>query len=170
VPVRAMRKRTRPGKLQRLGDVLEKVLKKQAVPLPARDQELITAWRKAVGPQVAAQTFPDRLRRETLYVRVSTSVWMHQLQFMKQDILPRINVLLKAREVKTLHFSLGEIPPVPAPPGDALPEKAVRLKARDRKMIEESTARLRDPELRDIFRRVMVKEISRRRLKESPDR
>lgn len=165
-----MRKRTRPGKLQRLGDVLEKVLKKQAVPLPCRDQELIKTWRQAVGPQVAAQTFPDRLRRETLYVRVSTSVWMHQLQFMKQDILPRINALLKAREVKSLHFSLGEIPPLPTSPGDAPPERAVRLKARDRKMIEESTARLRDPELRDIFRRVMVKEISRRRLKESQDR
>jgi hypothetical protein len=165
-----MRKRTRPGKLQRLGDVLEKVLKKQAVPLPSRDQELITAWRKAVGQQVAAQTFPDRLRRETLYVRVSTSVWMHQLQFMKQDILPRINALLNHREVKSLHFTLGEIPPIPASPGDAPADGPVRLKARDRKMIEESTARLRDPELREIFRRVMVKEISRRRLKESQDR
>lgn len=165
-----MRKRTRPGKLQRLGNILQTILKKRAVPLPRQDPALVRIWRRTVGPSIAAQTYPDRLRRETLYVRVSTPVWMHQLQFMKQDILDRLNAQMNDRQVKTLHFLLGEVPPLTPQPSHPQPPKPVHLKARDRKIIEESTAQLRDPELRDIFRRVMIKEISRRRLRESQDR
>ena len=162
-----MRRRTRPGKLQRLGDVLQTALKKQDIALPYQDQQLLAAWRQAVGNQISAQTCPDRLRREILYVKVSTSVWMHQLQFMKQEIISGINALLNGREIKTLHFSIGEIPTPPGKLSGALPAQRAHLKARDRKMIEESTAELHDPELREIFRRVMIKEISRRRQQES---
>lgn len=144
-----------------LGDILRKVIRKKHIPPPAADRRLIDLWRRAVGPQIAARTFPDNFKRGTLYVRVAASVWLHQLQFMKEEILRKINDMAPKEEIKTLFFSIGEIPaPPPSAPAEAAPAP---LRARDRNMMKESLDAVRDPELREIMERVMVREISRRR-------
>jgi hypothetical protein len=118
-----------------------------------------------VGARILAHARPEKLQRDTLFVRVSDSVWMQQLHFLKQDILGKINHLLDGKTVKNIHFSLGEVPP-PAAGSKPAPADTRPLKARDRKMIEENTASIADPELRDILKKVMTREIARRRLRE----
>ncbi|OHE21554.1 MAG: hypothetical protein A2Z43_01125 [Syntrophobacterales bacterium RBG_19FT_COMBO_59_10] len=163
-----MRKRPRQPKPEMLGEILRKILKKKNIPSAGTDQRLLDLWRRAVGPQIAAQTYPDNMKRGTLIVRVSSSVWMHQLQFLKEDILTRINELSENEGIKGLFFSIGEIPPPPpgtagAPPPDStLPP----LRGRDRNMVRESLEAVRDEELRKILERVMTREIARRRQRE----
>jgi len=163
-----MRRRARQIKLEMLGEILGKILKKRNIPHTATDRRLLGIWRRAVGPQIAAQTHPDTLKRGVLFVRVSAPVWMHQLQFMKDEILGRINELAGPGEVRNLRFCIGEIPAPPpggtqAPPVDpALPP----LAGRDRAMMRESLETVRDPELRTILERVMTREIGRRRQRE----
>src|SRR4030042_3969261 len=141
-----MRKRPRQPKPEMLGDLLRKILKKKNIPPAGTDQRLMDLWRRAVGPQIAAQTYPDHMKRGTLIVRVSSSVWMHQLHFLKEEILARINELSETEGIKALFFSIGEIPPPPpgaagAPPSDpALPP----LRGRDRNMVRESLEAVRD--------------------------
>lgn len=163
-----MRKRSRQPKPEMLGEILRKILKKKNIPSGGTDQRLLDLWRRAVGPQIAAQTLPDNIKRGTLFVRVSSPVWMHQLQFLKEEILARINELSENEGIKGLFFSIGEIPPPPpgasgASPSDpALPP----LKGRDRNMVRESLEAVRDAELREILERVMTREIARRRQRE----
>jgi len=162
-----MRKRPRQPKPEQLGEILRKIVKKKNIPAAGTDRRLLDLWRRAVGPQIAAQTLPDNIKRGTLFVRVSSSVWMHQLQFLKEEILARINGLSETEEIKGLFFSIGKIPPPPgaagAPPIDtALPP----LQGRDRSMMRESLETLRDAELRQIIERVMTREIARRRQRE----
>jgi hypothetical protein len=163
-----MRKRARQLKPEMLGEILGKILKKRNIPHTATDRRLLDIWRRAVGPQIAAQTQPDTLKRGVLFVRVSAPVWMHQLQFMKEEILVRVRELTNPEEVRSLRFCIGEIPPSPpggaqAPPIEtALPP----LAGRDRAMIRESLETVRDPELRTILERVMTREIGRRRQRE----
>lgn len=163
-----MRKRSRQPKPEMLGEILRKILKKKNIPSAGTDQRLLDLWRRAVGPQIAAQTLPDNIKRGTLFVRVSSPVWMHQLQFLKEEILARINELSENEGIKGLFFSIGEIPPPPpgasgASPSDpALPP----LKGRDRNMVRESLEAVRDAELREILERVMTREIARRRQRE----
>jgi hypothetical protein len=163
-----MRRRARQLKPEMLGEILGKILKKRNIPHTSTDRHLLNIWRQAVGPQIAAQTHPDTLKRGVLFVRVSAPVWMHQLQFMKEEILGRINGLSSPEEVRSLRFCIGEIPTSPlggaqGPPLDpALPP----LAGRDRTMIRESLDTVRDPELRTILERVMTREIGRRRQRE----
>lgn len=160
-----MRRRTHAGKIESLGDILGKILKKRKIPVHLEDKRLTAAWNKAVGVRIAAHTSLDKLQKDTLFVKVSDSVWMQQLHFLKQDILGKINQLLDEITVRSIHFSLGKMPVPPA--GDKLPPAIVSsLKARDRKMIEENTASIEDPELREILKKVMTREIARRRLRE----
>ena len=163
-----MRRRARQAKPEILGEIIHKILKKRNIPHASTDRYLLNVWRRAVGPQIAAQTYPDKLKRGSLFVRVSAPALLHQLQFMKEEILGRINELSGREEVRHLFLTIGEIPaspsataehPTPDPPLSLLP-------VRDRNMMRDSLATIRDAELREILERVMTKEISRRRRQE----
>ena len=151
-----------------LAEVLRKFMKKQGLPPVNGDPALRRLWNEAVGDQIAAHTMPDSIRRGTLFVKVSSSVWMHQLQFLKKDILQRFNGLYGKETVRSLNFSIGEIPaPPPGHHDPASPAASLAaLNARDQRLVQESLAAVRDPELQEILRRVMTREISRRRLLE----
>jgi len=161
-----MRKRGKQASLQRLGNVLTGILKKHNIFLDSEEQRLLDVWQKAVGPQISVQTRPDRLKRNTLFVKVSSSVWMHQLHILKQDIIERINQLLEKDLIKNIHFSIGDIPPGMStnPYRSSFSPESYPLKEKDKKLIEKSVSSVADPELKEILRRVMTKNIIRRRL------
>lgn len=163
-----MRKRASLSKPEMIGEILLKVLKKRKIPHTTTDRRLLDLWKRAVGPQVAARTLPETLKRGTLYVRVSAAVWLHQLQFLKEEIIRKFNELSGREEVHRLFFSIGEIPsppPAAADPPTTVPVPAP-LRKRDRKMMRENLDAVRDPELREILKRVMAREISIRRERE----
>jgi hypothetical protein len=160
-----MRKRAAQSKPEIIGEILRKVLKKRNIPHTATDRRLLDLWTRAVGPQIAVRTLPETLKRGTLYVRVSAPVWLHQLQFLKEEILGKVNGLLGKEEIRSLFFSIGEIPSPPQGTVDQPPTATVSasLQKRDREMMRESLDTVRDPELREILERVMAKEIRQRR-------
>jgi hypothetical protein len=163
-----MRRRARQPKPEMLGEILGKILKKRNIPHTPTDRRLLDVWRRAVGPQIAAQTHPDTLKRGVLFVRVSAPVWMHQLQFMKEEILERVKELSGPEGIRSLRFCIGEIPPSPPGGAQATPIDPTfpSLAGRDRAMMRESLDTVRDPELRTILERVMTREIGRRRQRE----
>ena len=165
-----MRRRTRQAKPEMLGEILHKILKKRNIPHTSTDRYLLNIWRRAVGPQIAAQTHPDTLKRGSLFVRVSAPAWLHQLQFMKEEILGRINELSGKEEIRHLFLTIGELPAsLPVTAGHPTPDPPISpLPVRDRNMMRDSLATVRDSELREILERVMTKEISRRRRREKP--
>ncbi len=155
-----MRKRRSGSAPQPLGDILYAALKRRGMTAGLDIHAVLKLWPAAVGPRIAAQTRPDGLRAGRLFVRAASSVWVQQLHFLKQEIIEKLNALCGKPTVREILFTVGHIPaaelslPLQTPPA---------LEARDRKMIEESTAGLADRELAAILRRVMEKEISRRR-------
>jgi hypothetical protein len=161
----AMRRRYQSAKLQRIDDILHKALKKHHIPLKMEDRRLRTVWSQAVGPRIAVHTHPDCIRKSVLFVKVANSAWMQQLHFMKQDILEKFNHLNSRDPLKNIFFAIGEIPVSAAAKRDRIfiSDRVPALKARDKKMIEESLAVIADEELRDILKRAMIKEITRRR-------
>ncbi len=161
-----MRKRP-PSELQKIEVILSRALKKRHVPFRQEDRRLLEIWEKAVGPQIAAQSRPDIIKRDTLFVKVSSSVWMQQLHFLKAEIIGKVNELMAGTDLKDIRFSIG---PFPSPAGvgkeSALPLPTIHLKERDKKMVETCLASLADAELKEIIRRVMIKELTFRRLRE----
>ncbi len=156
-------KRKHQKNLRKLGDILRKTLKNLNISRDSTDQNILNAWNKAVGPQISAQTHPDRLRKNTLFVKVSNSIWMHQLQFMKLDIIDKTNKILGKEIIKNIYFSVGMLPKNEE--NFIFPEH-FSLNERDSKMIRESVASVSDKELSDILKKVMTKEVIRRRMRE----
>jgi hypothetical protein len=164
-----MRRRFRPAKLVSIGNVLEKELKKRGVPVQFQDTRLRDTWEEAVGPVIAAQTRAESRKKDTLNVKVSSSVWMQQLHFLRDEITQKVNRVFTSDPIKNIRFRIGDIPsPPPAKEKKEAwtPGRLSFLRERDKKMIEETTATLKDPELKALLKRMMEKEISRRRLME----
>jgi hypothetical protein len=165
-----MRKRNTQANLQKLGNILQGVLKKHNITIDSEEQRLLEIWNKAVGTQISAHTRPEKLKRNTLFVKVSSSVWMQQLHILKSEIIEKINQLLGKELVKNIHFSIGVIPSAPLrnpyPPSFSL--ESCPLRDKEKKLIEKNTSSVTDQELKEILKRVMTKNIIRRRF--SPDR
>ena len=93
-----MRKRASQSKPELIGEILRKVLKKRNIPHTATDRRLLDLWTRAVGPQIAARTLPETVKRGGLYVRVSAPAWLHQLQRRGQSSAIRSRPLVAARD------------------------------------------------------------------------
>lgn len=161
------RSRKRQKNLLKLGDFLPKLLKKRKIHLDTLDYRVTDVWHKAVGPQISAQTAPVRFKNNTLFVNVSTPAWMQQLRFLKREIMDKVNAERGKEDIHNIHFSIGEIPPAPHLPSTRSEEFSEKfLKERDRRIIRENLSRIDDTELKGILKRVMTKEIIKRRLNE----
>ena len=130
-----------------------------------KDRPLIDAWNRAVGFQISSKAQPDRIKDGILYVRVATSVWMHELQFMKQDIIAKLNGILKGSPITQIRFFIGEVEAPPAKREQPVPlSDAVDLMPGEKEFIDGAIADVSDPELRDVVKRAMIQSM-RRRLK-----
>ncbi|MEN6464202.1 MAG: DUF721 domain-containing protein [Syntrophaceae bacterium] len=150
-----------------VGDILQDTLKRRNIPIDCRDQEIVTGWEKTVGPVIFQQTRPEKIRNRTLYLKVSSSIWMQQLQFMKAELIEKVNAALGKEAVDNIFFNVGVIEPQPVKVRKEvfrLNEKDFPLKPRDRRIIEESLAEIKDPELGKAIERAMRKGIIRRKM------
>jgi predicted nucleic acid-binding Zn ribbon protein len=161
-----MRRKHSQTRLQPLGEILFAALKRKGLGARLEENALMKLWPKVVGPQIAAQTQPDSWRAGTLFVKATSSVWVQQLHFMKDDIRRKLNELAGSMVVREILFTVGHRPAPRNTPHHAFISGIVALHDRDRKMIAECTEKLADPELAKIVKRVMKAEISRRRLAE----
>jgi hypothetical protein len=116
-------------------------------------------WEKAVGDTIAQQAQPAFMRGGILFVKCASSAWMQQLQFMKGQICEQLNRLLGKDVIKDIRFQMGMIdrPPHGEP---SAKDQAVVLDDAEQARIDEALRPLADPEMREIARRIMVKEAS----------
>jgi len=157
-----MRRRKCSSSPRLLGEILPETLKKKALYLPTKDRTLIDAWNRAVGPQISSKAEPDRLKDDVLFVRVATSVWMHELQYMKQDIISKLNGILGGNPVKQIRFFIGEIEAASAKRDEqALLVDARDLKPAEKDFIAGTISEVADPELREVLKRAMTRSIQR---------
>lgn len=159
-----MRRRKGSSTPRLLGDILPETLRKKSLHIPVRDRALVDTWNRAVGLQIAAKSQPDRLKDDILYVRVVNSVWMHELQFMKQDILAKLNGLPDAARVGQIRFFIGEVKgPAPGPVDAERPLDPRDLKSDEKDFIDGTLTGVSDPELKDVLQRAMSRSILRGR-------
>jgi hypothetical protein len=165
VPQKIMRRRNHQARLQPIGEILYAALKRRGMAAKLEENAVLKFWPKAVGKQIAAQTQPGILRGGTLFVKTTSSVWVQQLHFMKEEIRRKLNELAGRVAIKEIRFSIGhEISNNnPTIEEEIAVAKKSFLKERDKKMIAQCTATLPDRELAAILKRVMQIEISRRR-------
>jgi hypothetical protein len=149
--------------IDRVGEVLGNSLKRLDLSSRLDEYGVWPIWNDVVGKTIALNAQPEKIRHGTLFVKVTSSVWMQQLQFMKEMIAEKLNHRLKREIVKNIFFVVGRIDS----PGPAETEPTVSPLTVDQepKIDQQFLDSVSDPELRQAFKK-LLKSYSRRRRQE----
>jgi len=91
-----------------LGDILPSVLRT----CRSADADLVRLWDlwpDVAGETVAAHTWPAAFKGGLLVVNAASSVWVHQLQFLKSALVDKINTAMGSAMVSDLRFKVGPL-------------------------------------------------------------
>lgn len=68
-------------------------------------------WDSAVGDTIAQNTRPAAFKGHLLQVNVSSSSWLYHLNFLKKELMGKINTALGSPLVRELNFKIGKTTP-----------------------------------------------------------
>ena len=92
-----------------IGPVLNRLLKECETTGGNQLERIRRVWDQVVDPGICENAQPAAINKTILLIHVSSSPWLHQLQFLKKDILARLNAELPAAALEDLLFKIGPL-------------------------------------------------------------
>jgi hypothetical protein len=149
--------------IERLGQVLHKSLKRLELSTRLDEYGVWPVWNDVVGPAIARNAQPEKIRNGTLFIKVTSPVWMQQLQYMKEMIAERLNQRLKANIVRNILFVVGQINIEAAAVDSKLTAQSPTAPP-ELPISDDFLESVPDPEIRQAFKR-LLRSYSRRHRK-----
>jgi predicted nucleic acid-binding Zn ribbon protein len=140
--------------LQAIAPVLAQALRQRGLGHLVLLGRIVQHWGTIAGPQLTAVTQPESIRGRVLFVTVSDAIWLQQITFYQAQLLENIRSVLGDVPITKLHFTLAMSSarqPVLSPPEEDL--EPLPLTAVEEQQMQESTASIADPDLRETVRR-----------------
>ena len=94
-----------------IGDILNGALKEFRPSADTGMTRIWDIWDQAVGEATSRNAKPGAFKDGILIVHVSSSVWMHHMLFIKQDMQLKINQTLGQDLVRELKFKIAALHP-----------------------------------------------------------
>jgi predicted nucleic acid-binding Zn ribbon protein len=91
----------------RVGDLVGTLLEKKGLKEQVERTGVLIDWAAAVGEQISSVTHARAVSGGTLFVEVRSSAWMSELDFMKEEILGKLNKRTEAPIEKLVFLLAG---------------------------------------------------------------
>lgn len=144
-------------KPQTIRSILEDTLKALEIDVPVKTYSILGAWDQIVGESVAEHSQPRSIRNRILFIDVSHSTWMQQLQFLKPTLLEKVNGFLGEPLIQDIRFKLGKISRTIAAPSKTHSLEHEKLDKRTLKRIESILEEIEDKEVQKSLHEVLIK-------------
>ena len=92
-----------------IGSVLDSILERCRQESGGGIGHLKRVWENAVGSAIADNAKPFAVKGTLLLVHVSSSAWMHQLRFLKAELLDNLNRELGKTSIADIKFKIGPL-------------------------------------------------------------
>lgn len=139
-----------------VADLLAEALRGKPAERRLKEGRIWLFWDEAVGERIASLARPVGFRDGTLTVAVANAPWMQQLNFLKGEIVEKLNSLLGGPVVRDIYLKAGRA----EPPAAATPERRPPLReltSAELEFVAAESGSIEDPELREIISRLMAK-------------
>ena len=152
-----------------MGEVLGEFLRRTGINRKIQEQKILNSWEEAVGEGVAEKTQPIRVQNRVLQVKVANSVWMQELQFMKELIMQKLQQQTGKNILQDLRFFIGEIEPSGEKgrkqknEGTRMDGKSLGLTEAERERIDRALSGITDPEMSEILGRIYARGLAARK-------
>ena len=103
-----MARERRKRKPEKVDSILKNVLRSLNLGIKVKQYQIWDVWDSVVGKPIAQQAQPQQIRNMILWITVSSSTWMQQLEFMRQQIIDRLNERIGEKVIKDIRFRIGE--------------------------------------------------------------
>ena len=141
--------------IEKVGEILDQSLKRLELAGRLSDYGVWPIWNDTVGPMIARNAQPEKIRNGTLFVKVSSPIWMQQLHYMKDTIADKLNQKLGREAVKNIFFYVGKVEAEAV--GDQAAEPAASPSPNPEISLDDATlAEIKDPEVRRALRRLFA--------------
>ena len=90
--------------MESLSGLLPRVLKQLGLDQGLLGWWAVSEWPQVVGPRIARHTRAVAFRDGVLQVEVEGSAWMHELGFLKRDLVRKVNEHAGSRLVRDVRF------------------------------------------------------------------
>src|SRR5215468_6069150 len=140
--------------LHALAPVLAQALRQRGLGHLVLLARIVQHWHTIAGPQLATVTQPESIRARVLFITVRDAIWLQQITFYQAQLLENIRSVLGNVAITRLHFTLAmssSRQPVLSPPEEGL--EPLPLTAVEEQQMQEGTASIADPDLREAVRR-----------------
>ena len=92
-----------------LGGVLQDVLKASNIDVDLQLYRLWEQWADLVGTTIAQNARPAAIKGKLLLVNVSSAPWMQQLQYLKPELMEKLNSAFGREAVEDIRFKIGPV-------------------------------------------------------------
>jgi len=99
-----MKRKDKPRPIE---DLIEAILNRYNLNTLAKEQRVFKVWREALGEALASHARPTAIHGGRLVALVKDSAWLQELQFIKGDIIKKLNRALGGRVIKDIRFKVG---------------------------------------------------------------
>ncbi|MHB8482202.1 MAG: DUF721 domain-containing protein [Nitrospiria bacterium] len=144
--------------------VLKPLLKRYGLEAQMQVYTLIDQWESFAGPQIASHTLPYQLKFKRLFLYVDSSAWMNHLNYLKQELMDRINKVAGENWVKDILFKIGSVEKRAEPLGEdkhISSEIENSISGEEMVLIENYVSSLKEKELKDQLRKIFIQGILR---------
>ena len=154
-----------------VSDVVGPILNTPKLRLRLMHENIFRQWRKIVGGGLLDKCQPTRIKRGILYIDVKSSSWAHQLIYMQEEIITRVNELVGALLISSIHcraVKVGKLKKAgrPAEKAEKLESGALVSETEELDWRQETETRVSDPELVEIICQMRVHSAIRQRMME----
>lgn len=133
------------------GDLAWSYVRRHVPDVKVRLLRLQSIWEDLATPRVAARTWPTWIAGTELSVAVQDNQWLHELAYLRQDLLERIRRQVPEAGIETLRLRLGRLPEDRTRPGEAAPiPSRPGLSNEPPAETMQTLSGVRDAELRDL--------------------
>jgi len=94
---------------EHIGSIIADVLKTFRRESAGELVQVWQVWDEIVGDVIADNARPAAFKGKILLVHVSSSTWIHQLQFLKKEMIAKLNHALGKASIDDLKFKIGPL-------------------------------------------------------------
>lgn len=102
-------KKKRSQTPEHIDSILGRVFASLNIGMKVKQYRIWEVWDSVVGEAIARQTEPQQVKNMILWITVSSSTWMQQLEFMKHQIVRKLNERIGEEVIKEIRFRIGTI-------------------------------------------------------------
>jgi hypothetical protein len=138
--------------------VLDETLRNLGMEVKLKQHGVWTLWGEVVGSAISAHAQPSVVRGGRLFVAVEDSLWLHQLNYLKHQILVELNNKLGKAALREMVLRVGEVkaPPLPSGRMHSSSANSPALTPQDRERMQEILSPVKELPCREVLERVLL--------------